>query len=117
MTQITRRHALRLGLIGLTLVGTSTGAAQLAAARTVTPDLQTLFDEVYKGRHLLGILDLLGSLLVPRVFVDDVELHLMRVGSAYTTPLNHYQMFDTPRLAGRAAINALNGARLLPFHR
>lgn len=38
MAQITRRQALRLGLIGLTLVGTSTGVAQLAAARTGTPD-------------------------------------------------------------------------------
>ena len=117
MAQLTRRNALRLGLIGLTLVGTSTGVAQLAAARTTTLDLQTLFDEVYKGRHLRGILVSLGSLWVPRVYVDDVELHLMRSGSAYTTPLNHYQVFDTPRRAAHAAADALNGAKLLPMHR
>ena len=117
MAQITRRQALRLGLVGLTLVGTSTGVAQLAAARTVTPDLQTVFAEVYRGRRLRGTVTMLGSREVPHVFVDDVELHLMRMGTAYTTPLNHYQMFATPRLAGRAAVDALNGASLLPFHR
>jgi hypothetical protein len=117
MAQITRRHALRLGLIGLTLVGTSTGVAQLAAARTATLDVQTVFTEIYRGRRVRGTVALLGSLQVPRVFIDDVELHLMRMGTGYTTPLNHYQVFDTPRRAARAAVAALNGAGLLPFHR
>jgi hypothetical protein len=116
MAQITRRHALRLGLMGLTLLGTSTGVAQLADAGPATPDEQVDFAEVYWGRRLRGTVALRGALPVPRVFVDDVELHLMRVDAAYTTQLNHYQVFSTPRLAARAAVRALNGARPLPFH-
>jgi hypothetical protein len=116
MAQITRRHALRLGLMGLTLVGTSTGVAQLADARPVTPDEQADFAEVYRGRRLRGTVAVRGAQPMPRVFVDDVQLHLMRVDVAYTTQLNHYQVFSTPRLAARAAVRALNGAGLLPFH-
>lgn len=113
MIVMDRRQALRLGVLGLTLLGTSTGVAQLAAARPIPQDTGEEFSEIYKGRRIRGI-------VVPplRVFVDDVELHLMRLGlRGVTTPLNHYQTYLTPHLATRAAVDSLNGATLLPFHR
>jgi tyrosinase co-factor MelC1 len=113
MTTIDRRGVLRLGLLGLTALGTSVGVAQLAAARGPTPDPGSGFAELYRGRRIRGLPGLL-----PRVFVDDVELHLMPMGTAgYSTHVNHYQVFRTPRLAARAAVTALDGARLLPVHR
>jgi hypothetical protein len=118
MDRITRRHALRLGVLGVTLLGTSRGVAQLAAAQLPTLAGDTEFFELYKGRWIRGILSLLGGVRVPRVFIDEVELHLMRMDTGrYTTPLNHYQTFGTPRGAARAAVDGLNGARLLPSHR
>jgi hypothetical protein len=40
----------------------------------------------------------------------------MRSGSGFTTSVNHYQRYATPRQAGRAAVASLNGAQLLPMH-
>jgi Tyrosinase co-factor MelC1 len=112
MTTIDRRRLLRLGVLGLTVLGTSAGVAQLAAARPPNPDSGEAFAEMYRGRHIHGTAGLL-----PHVYVDDVELHLMPLGATgYTTDLNHYQVFRTPRLATRAAVDALNGARLLSHH-
>lgn len=122
MVIMDRRQALRIGVLGLTLLGTSTGVAQLAAARPARQDQGDKFAEVYRGRWIVGLPAL--PLLPPRVFVDDVELHLMRLGTGgtggtggYASHLNHYQTFRTPRLAARAAVDALYGASLLPFHR
>jgi hypothetical protein len=116
MAGIDRRQALRLGVLALTMIGTSTGVAQLATARSALPDDEVLFAEIYRKRWIRGIVELPG--LLPRVFVDDVELHLMRLDTGgLTTHLNHYQSFGTARLAARAAVDSLNGATLLPFHR
>lgn len=112
MVAMDRRHALRLGVLGLALVGTSSGIAQLADARPATPRGEEDFLELYRGRRIRGIA---GAR--PRVFVDDVELHLMRLGIlGFTTQLNHYQTFLTPYRAARAAVDSLDGARVLPFH-
>jgi hypothetical protein len=112
MTTIDRRRLLRLGVLGATVIGTSAGVARVAAARPPTIDAGLGFAEMYRGRRIHGTPGLL-----PHVYVDDVELHLMPLGSAgYTTDLNHYQVFRSPRLAARAAVEALNGARLLPLH-
>ena len=108
-----RRQALRLGVLGLTLIGTSAGVAQLAGAGPVSASDEEDFLEVYRGRRIRG---LRGAR--QRVFIDDVELHLMRQGPlGFTSPLNHYQTFRTPYRTARAAVDSLNGARLLPFHR
>lgn len=115
MTELTRRHALRLGVIGVALIGTSAGVAQLAAARPA-PSGDVEFAEVYRGRRIRGAGPLPGR-STPRVFVDDVEVHLMPMHTGYTTQLNHYQGFRSPRLAARAAVHSLAGARPLPFHR
>lgn len=86
--------------------------AQLADAGPA-PRSDEEFREVYKGRRIRGIA---GAR--PRVFVDDVELPVMRHGRhGFTSQLNHYQTFRTPHRAARAAVDSLNGARLLPFHR
>jgi hypothetical protein len=112
MTTIDRRALLRLGALGLTVIGTSAGVAQLAAARPATTDADLGFAEIYRGRRIHGTTGLL-----PRAYVDDVELHLMPLGPAgYSTYLNHYQVFSTPRLAARAAVDGLGGARLLALH-
>jgi hypothetical protein len=113
MVIMDRRQALRVGVLGLTLLGTSTGVAQLAAARPVPLSVGEL-TEIYLGRRIR----IRPDLPVPRVFIDDVELHVMLLDTgAYTTQLNHYQTFSTPLLAARAAVEGLRGARLLPFHR
>lgn len=131
---IDRRGALRLGVLGLTLLGTSRGVARLAAgsppARPADP---TGFAEVYKGRRIRGTAESrhltsdqagrpvgtdAGPAGSPRVFIDEVELHLMPAGvGGYTTAMNHYQTFASPRLAARAAVDGLYGADLLPIHR
>jgi hypothetical protein len=117
MIDVDRRQVLRLGVLGLTLLGTSTGVAQLASARPAPQDDGSSFAEVYRGRRIRGLRVVLRGLPAPRVFVDDVELHLMRLDTGkYSTALNHYQTFGTPRLAARAAVDGLNGARLLPQH-
>jgi tyrosinase co-factor MelC1 len=116
MALITRRHALRLGVIGLTLIGTSTEVAQLASARPPAGDEEPEFAELYRGRRVRGTLPRPGSARAPRVFVDDVEIRLMQDQTSFTTQLNHYQEFSSPRLAARAAVRALNGAVPLPFH-
>jgi hypothetical protein len=54
--------------------------------------------------------------VVPALYIDDVELHLMRSGSRFTTVVNHYQTYATPRQAARAAVASLNGAQLLHLH-
>lgn len=113
MVIMDRRQALRVGVLGLTLLGTSTGVAQLAAARSVPLTGGELI-EVYRGRRIRVRPDL----PLPRMFIDDVELHGMLLDTGgYTTHLNHYQTFRTPLLAARAAVDGLRGARLLPFHR
>lgn len=116
MVEIDRRRVLRLGVLGLTALGTSIGVARLGAVAGV--DDGTQFSEVYRGRRIRGVLVDRGRVLTPRAYVDDVELHLMRLATGdYTTPMNHYQTFRVPRLAARAAVDSLNGASLLPFHR
>lgn len=116
MIDIGRRQVLRLGVLGATLLGTSTGVARLAAAGPAPSGLLEDFAERYRGRWIRGLPPLPG-MPAPRVFVDDVELHVMVLaGGLLSTPLNHYQTFSTSRLAARAAVDSLNGARLLPFH-
>lgn len=117
MVAIDRRQVLRLGGLALAVLGTSTGVARLAAVDAAPTPAGELFAELYRGRRIRAV-GLPGLAPGLRVFIDDVELHLMRLHTGgYTTPLNHYQAFRTPLAAARAAVHGLNGARLLPFHR
>jgi hypothetical protein len=116
MVTMDRRQALRVGVLGLTLLGTSAGVAQFAAAGPSQQDNEDKFAEFYRGRWIVGLPAL--PLVGPRVFIDDVQLHLMLLATGgYATHLNHYETFGTPRLAARAAVDGLYGAKLLPLHR
>ena len=108
-----RRQVLRLGVLTAAAVGTSTAVSRLANAGPAAADDGTQFDEVLAGRRIRGRLERRGGRLTPAVYIDGVELHLMRSGPGFTTSVNHYQTYGTPRQAARAAVVSLNGAQLL----
>ena len=116
---IDRRGVLRLGALGLTVLGTSRAVAQIAAATPPPRNDADGFTEVYKGRRIraTGTGRSVQVAEPPHVFIDGVELHLMPAGAGYTTAINHYQTFPTVRLAARTAVDGLRGANLLPAHR
>lgn len=97
-------------------VGTSTVVARLVDAGPAAADDGTQFDEILAGRRIRGRLERRGARLAPAVYIDGVELHLMRSGPGFTSSVNHYQTYATPRQAARAAAVSLNGARLLHTH-
>jgi hypothetical protein len=111
MPEINRRALLRLGLLGLGLVGGTVGSHRLAAGEQV--GLRTvLIDEVYRGRRIIAYLPTVGT--VPPVYIDGVELHVMTLrNGTYTSVMNHYQTFDTLLQTARAAVDNLRGAALL----
>ena len=78
------------------------------------------FDEVYKGRRIQGRPASGGAHQHHgggyAVFVDDVELHVMRnADGSWISVVSHYDPVPTPRAAARAAVDELQGARLEPF--
>ncbi|GAA3586578.1 apotyrosinase chaperone MelC1 [Streptomyces osmaniensis] len=78
------------------------------------------FDEVYKGRRIQGRPASGGAHQHHgggyAVFVDDVELHVMRnADGSWISVVSHYDPVPTPRAAARAAVDELQGAALLPF--
>jgi hypothetical protein len=111
--EINRRGLLRLGVLGAALVGSTVGTHRLAAGEPRRMDT-ILVDELYKGRRIRAYLPATG--IRPQVYIDDGELHMMRLPSGrYTTVMNHYQSFGTPLQAARAAVDNLRGAALLPL--
>jgi Tyrosinase co-factor MelC1 len=108
-----RRQALRLGVLTAAAVGTSTVVSRLADAGATAVDDGTQFDEILAGRRIRGRLERRGARLAPAVYIDGVELHLMRSGPGFTTSVNHYQTYGTAREAAHAAVVSLNGAQLL----
>ncbi|MDH6521192.1 hypothetical protein M2163_001821 [Streptomyces sp. SAI-135] len=117
MPELTRRTAL-------------TATAALAATAVAAPravadehhhdspghlDSPGPFDEVYKGRRIQGR-STGGHHGGYRVTVDGVELHVMRnADGTWISVVSHYDPVPTPRAAARAAVDELQGARLLPF--
>ncbi|MFC5218539.1 apotyrosinase chaperone MelC1 [Streptomyces coerulescens] len=78
------------------------------------------FDEVYQGRRIQGRPASGGAHQHHgggyAVFVDDVELHVMRnADGSWISIVSHYDPVPTPRAAARAAVDELQGAALLPF--
>ncbi|MFG1665622.1 tyrosinase cofactor [Streptomyces sp. Y7] len=78
------------------------------------------FDEVYKGRRIQGRPASGGAHQHHgggyAVFVDDVELHVMRnADGSWISVVSHYDPVSTPRAVARAAVDELQGAALLPF--
>ncbi|OIJ66551.1 apotyrosinase chaperone MelC1 [Streptomyces mangrovisoli] len=84
------------------------------------PDMPEPFDEVYKGRRIAGRPTTMGTGHEHHggygVFVDGVALHVMRnADGTWISVVSHYDPVPTPRAAARAAVDELEGARLLPF--
>ncbi|MEU8717031.1 tyrosinase cofactor [Streptomyces sp. NPDC048663] len=137
MPELTRRRALTAAAALAAAAGatTLTAAATSAAAHPQEGALEP-FDEVYKGRRIQGrpsSTDAMGGTgghggmagmgghhhghgTGYAVFVDGVELHVMRnADGSWISVVSHYQPVRTPRAAARAAVDELQGAPLLPF--
>ncbi|MEE1836358.1 apotyrosinase chaperone MelC1 [Streptomyces sp. SP17KL33] len=127
MPDITRRHAL-----GAAAALAATVGAPLTAAAADDHDshqdrgghdshqgLQP-FDEVYRGRRIQGHATEGGGHhhgAGYAVFVDGAELHVMRnADGSWISVVSHYSPVPTPRAAARAAVDELQGARLVPFN-
>jgi hypothetical protein len=120
MPELTRRRA--LGAAAAVAVGTvTTAAAQGVAAPATGHDHADprSFDEVYRGRRIVGRPTHGGGHHHDTgyaVFVDGVELHLMQnADGTWISVVSHYEPVPTPRAAARAAVVELQGAPLLPF--
>ena len=111
-----RRQALRLAVLAAAAVGAPTVVSRLVHAPPAAADDGSVFDEILAGRRIRGRLELRGGRLVPVLYIDGVELHIMRGRDGYTSSVNHYQSYPTARRAARAAVRSLNGARLLHRH-
>ncbi|MEH0541949.1 tyrosinase cofactor [Streptomyces sp. B21-105] len=119
MPQLSRRRALTAAAgaaAGVSL--TAVPAARAADARHDGHGSPEAFDEVYKGRRIQGRSG--GGSGHHHggyaVYVDGVELHVMRnADGSWISVVGHYDPVATPRAAARAAVDELQGARLVPF--
>jgi len=114
VSDIDRRTALRLGVIGLSLAGTAVGAARLATGAAGALPASGIIDEIYRGRHILAFPPILPTDR-PRAYIDGAELHVMSMSDGrYVSVMDHYRAFPTLRYAARAAVDNLRGAALVP---
>ncbi|MFI5620485.1 tyrosinase cofactor [Streptomyces sp. NPDC051567] len=135
MSKLTRRQA--VGAIagaaaGIAVAGVATASADTspAKARAAAPGRAgdpAAFDEVFQGRRIQGLPADPSSAHGQahgqgahgdgyRVLIDGRELHVMRrSGQSWTSVINHYETFATPRDAARTAVTSLKGASLVPF--
>ncbi|RLV08778.1 tyrosinase [Streptomyces griseocarneus] len=77
------------------------------------------FDEVYKGRRIVGKMAMSGHEMHHGGFavtIDGRELHVMQNGDgSWISLVNHYETFPDPLALTRAAVDKLKGAQLAPF--
>ncbi|MFD7433885.1 tyrosinase cofactor [Streptomyces sp. NPDC059861] len=134
MPELSRRRA----LTAAAALATTAGAAVVASDAAAAPDTQGTpgtpqaaghehghhspapFDEVYKGRRIQGHPAAGGGHEHHgggyAVFVDGAELHVMpNADGTWISVVSHYDPVPTPRAAARAAVDELQGARLVPF--
>ncbi|MFE9807849.1 tyrosinase family oxidase copper chaperone [Streptomyces sp. NPDC005227] len=115
---VTRRGVTRGLLVSAVAVAL---APVVAASRSSRPDRSEdlSFDEVYRGRHLLGrkagsdgrVAFTGGAWLVT---VDGRPLHLMRrADGGYLSMVDHYVSYPTALEAARAAVDELDPAERL----
>lgn len=127
MPDITRRHALGAAVALAVTAGAAVPAA--VADDHDGHDSQgghdshsgpEAFDEVYRGRRIQGRPADGGGHhhgAGYAVFVDGAELHVMRnADGSWISVVSHYAPVPTPRAAARAAVDELQGARLVPFN-
>ncbi|MFF9625266.1 tyrosinase cofactor [Streptomyces griseosporeus] len=120
MPELSRRRA--LGAAAALAAGAA-GAQALPAPAASAADHHhgspAPFDEVYRGRRIEGRPASGGGHHHGggyAVFVDGVELHVMQnADGTWISVVSHYDPVATPRAAARAAVDELQGARLLPF--
>ncbi|HZF93206.1 apotyrosinase chaperone MelC1 [Streptomyces sp.] len=122
MPELSRRRALGAAAALAAAAGTQAVAAPAATAtehHPGAPGAPGSFDEVYKGRRIQGRPTAGGHHhhgAGYTVFIDGVELHVMRnADGSWISVVSHYDPVPTPRAAARAAVDELQGARLLPF--
>ncbi|MFJ4468204.1 tyrosinase cofactor [Streptomyces sp. NPDC089424] len=135
MPELSRRRALTAAAALAATAGATaavaSGAAADAATATPVPGTPQAaghehghhspapFDEVYKGRRIQGHpVDGGGHAHHGgyAVFVDGAELHVMpNADGTWISVVSHYDPVATPRAAARAAVDELQGARLVPF--
>ncbi|MFR9798449.1 apotyrosinase chaperone MelC1 [Streptomyces sp. MS06] len=138
MPNLSRRRALTAAAA---VTATAGGAQALAAppaaaapaatpptapARSAEPsrtghahDVPEPFDEVYRGRRIRGRAAAPGGHhhgAGYAVSVDGAPLHLMRnADGSWISVVSHYDPVPSPLAAARAAVDDLQGARLLPL--
>ncbi|WP_416981064.1 apotyrosinase chaperone MelC1 [Streptomyces sp. T028] len=118
MPDLSRRRALTAATA---LAGATALAVPAARANDHAHDHDSpaAFDEIYKGRRIQGRPSSSGGHHHGggyAVSVDGVELHVMRnADSTWISVVSHYAPVSTPRAAARAAVDELQGARLLPL--
>ncbi|MET8170029.1 tyrosinase cofactor [Streptomyces sp. NPDC005329] len=122
MPELSRRRALTAAAVvaGAPLLAVPTArAAEHDHDSHGSPGSPEAFDEVYKGRRIQG--RTAGGSGHHHgggygVYVDGVELHVMRnADGTWISVVSHYDPVPTPRAAARAAVDELQGARLVPF--
>ncbi|MEU1463008.1 tyrosinase cofactor [Streptomyces sp. NPDC005727] len=121
MPEPTRRRALTTAAALAATASAVTLLAPAAPAAEHHHGAPDSFDEVYKGRRIQGRPSDGGGHHHEHgggysVFIDGVELHLMRnADGTWISVVSHYDPVPTPRAAARAAVDELQGAPLLPF--
>lgn len=121
MPELTRRRALTTAAALTAAAGVRAVDTPGASATEHHHGSPEAFDEVYKGRRIQGRPANGGGHHHDHgggyaVFVDGVELHVMRnADGSWISVVSHYDPVPTPRAAARAAVDELQGAALLPF--
>ncbi|MGK5733066.1 apotyrosinase chaperone MelC1 [Streptomyces sp. URMC 124] len=129
-SNVSRRVVLRgtaAAAAGVALLATGAQAAD-HAGHTTTEDHTghgghgtglAAFDEVYKGRRIVGKPVTEGHHAAHGGFavtIDGRDLHIMRNGDGtWISVINHYEVFAEPLSLTRAAVDKLRGAQLVPI--
>ncbi|MEU8438427.1 tyrosinase family oxidase copper chaperone [Streptomyces sp. NPDC029216] len=105
----TRRAFLRAAFGAAALAGTAAALTPVLRARRPRQTLSPapLTEETYRGRHI--------SVDPARaaVHIDGRPLHVMRrADGSYLSAVNHFQSYDTPLEAARAAVDELGTTQL-----
>lgn len=120
MPELSRRRAITAAAVVAGAPFVAATAARADDHHHDSPASPAAFDEVYKGRRIQGRPSAGGGHHHHgdgySVLVDGVELHVMRnADGSWISVVSHYDPVPTPRAAARAAVDELQGARLVPF--